>query len=124
MLECIQSRAFEIKLAPTEQITGGREIPAGIGTKGWEDLFEEQQGIGRKDVLKWLLNMTYYFRDQMNIAALKHESLDCIPAWLTAVDRLCETQDALNLNVNQKLALTRCAVHLKRLMPSKEHVMA
>lgn len=120
LLATIQSRSFEIRLRPGPE---GPEDPQWkavlerVGEERWED-FTENLGSGREELKAGVDALLPYFRDRMEESFVASNG---IPSenWLEALDVLCETKDAIDQNVNQKLAMTRLAVHLKRLIPRK-----
>ncbi len=114
LLETIQSRCFEIRLKP-ETFEFKEASLLSISGKSWEEYLGEQSESQRGDVKELLDGLMGLFRRQIseNPAAAGNVRR------LRALDLLLETKDAIDSNVNSKLALTRLAVHFHRLTPEK-----
>ena len=109
LLETIQSRCFEIRLKPEPVPVQEIGVLAFSG-KTWEDFFEEQAGSERSEIKEVLDGLMTFFRRQL---AEQTDSPLTLPR-LKAVDLLLETKDALDSNVNPKIALTRLAMKFRK----------
>jgi len=118
LLETIRSRSFLVRLAP--EPAAPASVPDGVGQKKWEDLLEEAQSGSRMETSSFLAALLTFFRDRIREDAAGPVPSEHRMAWMKAMDIIYETRDALEANANQKLALTRLAVWLKRLLPSAE----
>ena len=118
LLDTIRSRSFRIRLAP--ELPPPAQAPEGLGQKKWEDLLEEYQGAARHETAAFLDQLMAYFRDLIRSDAAQPVASEHRPAWMKAMDLVYETRDALEANANQKLALTRLAMRLKRVFPSAQ----
>jgi DNA polymerase III delta prime subunit len=122
LLETIRSRAFHIRMSPDEAVPEELRPPEGVGQKKWEDLLEDYQSASRFETLVFMDELMAYFRDLLKESAAKPEIKAYRQEWLRAIALFYETKDALDANANQKLALTRLAMHLKRLLPSVQMI--
>ncbi len=123
LLETIRSRSFEIRLKPGAdrmQAPLSELKPSGLGEKRWDDFFEEYQGTAKDQLFQLFDTLLFYFRKLLVETAGRPESAAYQSAWLEAIDIIYETKDALDSNVNQKLALTRLAMRLKRTLPNPD----
>ena len=109
LLETIQSRCFEIRLKPEYVPVQEIGILAFSG-KTWEDFFEEQAGSERSEIKEVLDGLMTFFRRQL---AEQGDSTLSLPR-LKAVDLILETKEALDSNVNPKIALTRLAMKFRK----------
>lgn len=116
-LETIQSRCFELRLKP--ESAGMTEISVlSFSDKKWEDFFEEQ-AAGQKDEIKTTLDgLIGFLRRQIE----QGSEAPAAVRRLKALDAVLETKDALDSNVNPKLAMTRLAAVFRRLSPEKAAV--
>lgn len=115
LLETIQSRAFELRLKPLEVPS---PLPLGfahdIKGKAWEDVLEG--GAGSRESIQQLFDhLMIYFRDSLEKAV----SPDAEEAYLEAIELLTECKEAIESNANQKLVLSRLAMQLRRMVPTK-----
>lgn len=109
MLETIQSRCFEIRLKP--EFVPVQEIGVlAFSGKTWEDFFEEHSASERSEIKDVLDGLMTFFRRQI---AEQTDSELSLPR-LKAVDFILETKEALDSNVNTKLALTRLAMKFRK----------
>ncbi len=116
-LETIQSRCFEIRMRPGAAALS--EISAlTIADKKWEDFFEEQSAGHKEEIKTTIDGLMAFLRRQL----AESPAPDADARRLKAIDYLIETKDALDANVNAKLAMTRLAVHFRRLNPEKAGV--
>lgn len=123
LLETIRSRSFEIRLKPgLDPMQADLESlrPQGLGEYRWDDFFEEYQTSSRDQLAKLLDQLMFYFRKLLAEGADRPGQAPYETAWLEAIDLIYETKDALDANANQKLALTRLAVRLKRTLPNPD----
>ena len=120
LLDTIRSRAFEVRLKPLPLSESSEdEVPESFGKKRWEDFFEEYQTAPKDELNRLLDQLMARFSELLRQASLKGETRFC-DAWLKTIDLLYETKDALEANINQKLALTRLAVQMKRVLPNPQ----
>lgn len=123
LLDTIRSRSFEIRLRPgLDPLQGSLDHlrPQGLGEYRWEDFFEEYAAVSKDQLVKMLDQLMFYFRRLLVESSGRADGAFYEKAWLEAMDLIYETKDALDANVNQKLALTRLAVRLKRALPSPD----
>lgn len=107
LLETIQSRAVEIRLPPPPEKDPRKSPAIAVLEKGdWEEFFGVLQGMRRKELTEALQGLLAHLRDQYSSA-----KGDCP---LKALDAVYETLEALQANVNQKLALTHLQIQLLR----------
>ncbi len=127
LLETIQSRSFEIRLPSKLDDTAEGEIPAGLGEKKWDDFLEPYQTTTREEVKSMLDAVMNYFRDCIARHSEDPERSEGdeesgsfatlrMTALLDALDAAYETKEALEANANQKLALTRLTMRLKKIL--------
>lgn len=109
LLETIQSRCFEIRLKP-EPVPAPEIGVLAFSGKTWEDFFEEHASGERNEIKETLDGLMTFFRRQL---AEQTDSPLTLPR-LKAVDLLLETKEALDSNVNPKLALTRLAMRFRK----------
>lgn len=109
MLETIQSRCFEIRMKPEPVPVQEIGVLAFSG-KTWEDFFEEHAAGERSEIKETLDGLMNFFRRQITEAQDQTLSLPRIKA----VDYLLQTKDALDSNVNPKIALTRLAMQFRK----------
>lgn len=111
LLETVQSRCFEIRIAPrqdpgTEVRQTGELLKAG----GWKAFLAQLREVSRPELAERLEVLMFYLRDQS--ASLWTESRQRSGEFLNALESVYETQEALAANVNQKLALTHLEIRL------------
>jgi DNA polymerase III delta' subunit len=110
LLETILSRCFELSLKPlTKEMSGGAilmGIQDYVRNRNWEDLTDEYAGTSRDEVKGFFESLLYFLHGQLQ----KNPS----EAYLQAVESVLEAKDSLDGNVNQKLALSRLAMKLRR----------
>jgi DNA polymerase III delta' subunit len=128
MLETIQSRSFEIRLRPLVediklQPTKGMTFP-GAGEQNWEDFLDIYQSVPREELKQNLDALMQHFRDLI----FRHsedpersegdgESRSFASLRMTLLESInftYECKTALDENVNQKLALSRLAMQLRK----------
>jgi DNA polymerase III delta prime subunit len=123
LLETIQSRAFEIRLKPLgDGETAGEERDwihkMLLSYADWDDFLKGYHEKPREDLKAMLGGLSVYLADRLarvHGADLRPET--ALSSWLEAVDRVIETKEALDENANQKLALTRLAMRLGKMLP-------
>lgn len=115
VLETILSRCFEIRLKPgtTEAAENAvTDLSRQMGGRPWTDFLDDFSGKPREDVKRSLDGLMEVFRRQMQKTP--------VAEFLKGIDLLLETKEALEANANQKLALSRLAMRLgKILAPGK-----
>lgn len=108
MLETIQSRCFELRFRP-----GGQRMdvqPWDLKkSRSWISLLDALSDKTRHEVLSHLDDLAYTLRLQMEENASA--------GTVKALDKIFETKDALDHNVNQKLAITRLEALLEKYVP-------
>lgn len=123
LLETIQSRAFEIRLMPgsgpdeAARLRDGdriEDLPWSEPT--WEDFLGTFEKTPKEELKIRLEILMRAVRDYTK-GRIEAGETAAVAGSTEALDRIYETQEALAANVNQKLALTRLAVHLRRHLP-------
>ena len=111
LLETIQSRSFEIRVPPSpEEALKGEETVALLKEKGWSAVLTEWKDLSRTELQEELEALMIYFRDR-SVAACEEDPQGS-ERFLEALDRVYETKEAVEANVNQKLALTHLEIGL------------
>jgi DNA polymerase-3 subunit delta' len=132
LLETIQSRSFEVRLAPAPV----QEIPknvASIEAMPVKMIFDSYTNLQKPELKKKLDGLMTLAREKIyylvsedpagSREAARHEmpgrGLSGIEAarWLEALDLVYDSKAALEANANQKLLVTRLAMRLRRLFP-------
>jgi DNA polymerase III delta prime subunit len=111
-METIRSRCFEVRMRPNSSEFGTQFSPA-LSGKNWEDLFEEYAAKSRDDLKTSLDSVLQYLRRELQAGGTGGYNR------VRALELILESKDALESNVNQKLLMTRLAVHFRRLSPEK-----
>jgi DNA polymerase III delta' subunit len=111
LLETIQSRAFEIRIPPSEGEGEKGEAVLLLKEKGWGPLWEYLRDLTRNELQEELETLMGYLRD-CSVAAWKEDS-GRSERYLKALERVYETKEAVDANVNQKLALTYLEIGLQ-----------
>lgn len=121
LLDTIRSRSFELRIQPKRQKITEDDlmIPEGFGQERWEDFFEKHQGLPKPELFSFLDLLMNYFHYLLQ----ESSKVEYFQAWLSTLDALYETKDALDSNVNQKLALTRLAICFKKALPNPKMLM-
>ncbi len=123
LLETIQSRSFELRLAGRAEepdYARLRESLPGIEDQTWADFLENYQSAAREEAGRVLGEMLFYFREQIQCEIQRPGSAPHRwPSYLKALDTVYETREAVDANANIKLALTRLAVQLESILPSE-----
>lgn len=115
LLETIQSRSFEIRTPPPAEASP-LENPSirSLREKGKAAFFESLRETTRQELLGELGALLFYLRDRAV------EIFEKDPAesqnYLKAIEKVYETQQAVDDNVNQKLALTHLEIHFDKLL--------
>lgn len=122
LFETIQSRAFEIRLRPVggepeETAVNVEDIAASPGAGDWADFFEKYQAVPRTEVENLLDGLLAYFQKSLGRSAADDTRLTAL---VHAVDYVVQGKQSLGDNVNQKLALTRLAIRLRKTLPLKD----
>lgn len=114
LLETIQSRAFEIRTSPApEQDPEENEAIQLLREKGWDPFLEALRSASRPELREALEALMLYLRDR-GVSEGKKD-LKRLESHLKAIDAIYETQEALQANVNQKLAMTHLEIRLKKI---------
>lgn len=122
LLPTIQSRSFEIRMPVVCGVDAQEQRaawPPGFGEKRWEDWFESCQGLSREKLSDLLSGMMEYFRHGLAASGGAPNAGLPVASALNLIDLLYETREALEGNVNQKLAMTRLAVYFKRILKNQ-----
>ncbi len=115
LLETIQSRAFEIRTAPApEKDPRENEKIRLLVAKGWDAFFEGLREDSRPELVGDLETLLFYLRDS-SVTAWR-QSPERSKKYLDAVRSVYETQEALDANANQKLALTHLEIQLGKIL--------
>ncbi|MBI3313503.1 MAG: hypothetical protein HYZ83_04660 [Candidatus Omnitrophica bacterium] len=122
LFETIQSRSFEVRLRPAEDSGNdskvrAEDIIASLGAGNWEDFFEKYQAVPREQLNDLLDGLLEYFQKSMKRAAADQEKLIRV---VQAVEQVVQGKESLDDNVNQKLALTRLAMRLRKTISLKD----
>ncbi len=117
LLATIQSRSFEIRLGPvniqTSQAFNMRAARDEFEGQAWEDVLQRYDAIPRQDLKVKLDELTDYLYHQLKHAAANASQVR-VRSWIDALDRIYETREAVDSNANQKLALSRLAMQLRK----------
>ncbi len=120
LLETVLSRCYEVRLRPgarsESSLAPAAVLPPGWNEKSWEDFLELYQGKNREEIRTVFDALLAHFHARLQATAA--DDLAQGAAWVEAIERLCETKEALEDNANQKLALTRLTLHLRRVLPA------
>ncbi|MCM8775025.1 MAG: hypothetical protein NC930_01530 [Candidatus Omnitrophica bacterium] len=119
LFETIRSRSFEVRLRPVraegmDSQFSGDEIRRALRQGNWEDFFAVYQTAHREQIKTVLDALMGFFNNRLKDSSLR--SVEQV-AMIKAFDRLCETKEALEDNVNQKLALSRLIMKLRNTTP-------
>ena len=79
----------------------------------WEDVFEPYQAIPREELKDKLDSLMRYLQSQIK-SQFQSQSDQAFASWTDAMDRVYETREAIEANGNQKLALSRLAMQLRK----------
>lgn len=116
LLETIQSRSFEIRLKPLEDLEpidhSEFQALADPARVDWPEYFESAQKKTREDTKAYLERLLDFF--QVYLKESVHDPVRLERAMLAA-DRIVETKDAINANTSQKLAMTRLSMQMTKL---------
>lgn len=120
LLETIQSRTFHIRLKadltePGEENENFQELVKDAGKLDWEDYLDQFKDLKREELTEALYYLSLFFRNQIEKGADSLQS----HALLQGMDLIYETREAVHANVNMKLALTRLAMKLRRILPTR-----
>ena len=123
LLETIQSRSFEIRLKPASSSDFDIEPAQGspfLHHQTWKDYFDGYQKYSREEMKDMFDGLMNYLRDVIYRNANKEENSAKISQTLDALEKILETKQAVDENANQKLALSRLSMQLRRLIPPAE----
>ena len=113
LLETLQSRGCEVRVPPSPEPDPCTEkIVETLEEKGWDAFFEGLRGGLRTDLAPIFETLMRYFKNRSAEAWEKNPGLS--ENYLKAFDSVYETQQAVQANVNQKLALTHLEIRLRR----------
>ena len=115
LLETIQSRSLEIR-TPSAPEKNPLEDPVvqRLHEKGPGPFFESLRANDRQTLSRQLEKVMLYLRDR-SAETFQSDRLRS-QKYLQAIEKVYETQQAVDDNVNQKLALTRLEIHLEKLL--------
>lgn len=122
LLETIQSRSFEIRLmaAPLGAAPAGSLMDA----LPVREIFENFPALTREELKQKLDHLMRVSREKIyQLTGQDVVKETEIQRWLEAIDLLYDSKAALDMNVNQKLMITRLAMRLRRIFPSQKVVM-
>jgi len=123
LLETIQSRSFHIRLRPLEDIeaeecTAFQESFDSSGGGDWEEFLENYQSKSRDQLKSMMRGLMLLFQKQMRESSAEtYDDANSILAAIKAIEVVYNTMEANESNANQKLALTRLAMQLRKIMP-------
>lgn len=120
--ETIQSRSFEIRLMATslETVSIGNAADA----LSLREIFETYPSLARDEVKQKLDALMRMSRDKIYRLALQESGNEKdILRWIEALDLFYDSKSALDMNVNQKLMVTRLVMRLRRIFPSQKVVL-
>lgn len=113
LLETIQSRACEIRVPPAKDPDPWEDENIRLlKEKGWTAFFERVKGNSRVEMAHVLENLMRFFKIQS--AEVWETNPVRSQQFLKAFDAVYETQDAVEANTNQKLAMTHLEIELRR----------
>ena len=117
LLETIQSRGCEIRLPPRPESDPAQDPSIQIlEEKGWDVFLERLRFESRPDLAPALEMLMRYLKIQS--AEVWQKNPVKSEQYLKAFEAVYETQEALEANVNQKLALTHLEIQLHRHCPA------
>jgi hypothetical protein len=123
LLETIQSRSFEIRMKPLDGAEATAEdadrVRGVLAMAGdWDDYLRSYQEKPREELKTILNSLTVCLSDTLRRKAGR-ESSESLPVheWVEAINTVIETREAVDENANQKLALTRLAMKLGKMIP-------
>lgn len=115
LLATIQSRSFEIRTPPTPEKNPLEDAAVQkLHEKGPSAFFETLRANDRQTLSEQLEKVMFYLRDRS--AETFERDRTRSQKYLKAIEKVYETQQAVDDNVNQKLALTRLEIHLEKLL--------
>lgn len=113
LLETLQSRSFEIRVAPRpESEPAVNRLRERLEAGGWKGYLAELRETARPGLLSELESLLFYLRDRS--AAEWEQDPRRSRDFLEAFDTVYEVEEAITANVNQKLALTFMEIKLKK----------
>ena len=120
LLDTIQSRSFEIRLTPMPVQTIPRNLAA-LDAMPVKEIFETYSNFSRPELKQKLESLMLFAREKIQ-RILSDKTTDTREAsrWLEALDLVYDSKAALEANANQKLMVTRLAMRLRRLFPSRK----
>lgn len=119
LLETIQSRSFDIRLKPLDfSSNSAAGFISGLWQENWEDILDAYQSQSREELKSSFDNLMSNLREEIRNSESTGRGIP-VPKLVEAVSVICETKDAVDGNVNQKLALSRLSVQLRKILPLK-----
>lgn len=128
LLETIQSRAFELRFWPgaghdQTDLAGLKSSLRENRAGNWEDFFESYVSLERSELHQLFSGLMAVFRERLQeITVGGSYPAEIMRGYLSAIDTLYETREALEANANAKLALSRLAMQLRRILPKAKLV--
>ena len=115
LLETIQSRGFEVRNPPLpEKDPRESEKIQLLEKSGWNAYFEGLRADSRQELQADLETLLLYLRDGSVLEWERRSNRS--KQYLDALDSVYETQEALDANVNQKLAVTHLEIQLGKIL--------
>lgn len=116
VLETIQSRSFELRLNPLPENEFSQESFKELffpetPNANWEDLLEGYEGASKEDTGRFLTALMMYFRKKLEKQSNLSETGGGL---LKGIESIYQTREALEANVNQKLALSWLTMQLRK----------
>lgn len=117
LLETIRSRCFEIRLNPVPETadTGFVHESGPFTVRSWIDYLEPFQNKPREAVMEAIDRLLENLYREMRRQVSSGEGGE--QDWQKAIETVCETREAVEENVNTKLALTRLTMKLGQVLP-------
>lgn len=108
LLETIRSRCFEIRMPTPEPEEAAPRVL--LPDENWMKWLEQYQSMPKNEIQETLSQLLSEVQHRMHRETLPAQS----GRWIQAIEKIGETKEALEQNANQKLALTRLAIHLEK----------
>ena len=122
LLETIQSRSFEIRLTamPFQGPRAGLSTMTALPVR---EIFESYPSLSRDEARQKIDGLMLLSREKIHHLVSQGDADEKeVRCWIDAMDLLYDSKGALDLNVNQKLMVTRLAMRLRRLFPTQRVV--
>ncbi len=122
LLDTIISRSFEVRLRPVasvreDKLEALKLTLAAYRTKSWDDFLQTLPAKTRDDLSQSFLLVSELVTKILHEKTSTKDAGVELKSWLRAIDYLLESKEAVDGNVNQKLALTRTAMQLEKCLP-------